>query len=108
VSLHRASPGHQPPQPTSSQPRCNPFDLTISNAHLQRGFNKIYDWNLAASLRRIFAGHVELWRNAKAPMRPDLVAGAKTIRAFDEAITVHSFGGLDGLFGRVWGVVGLH
>ena len=39
---------------------------------------------------------------------PDLVAGAKTIRAFDEAITVHSFGGLDGVFGRVWGVVGLH
>lgn len=72
--------------------RCNPFDLTISNAHLQQGFNKIYDWNLAASLRNIFSGHIELWRNARPPLRPDLVASATTIRAFDEAITIHSFG----------------
>lgn len=78
--------------PAPPLPRCNPFDLTISNAHLQHGFNKIYDWNLAASLRRIFMGHVELWRNAKPPLRPDLVPSAKTIRDFDEAITIHSFG----------------
>ncbi|KAI8471311.1 MAG: Alpha/Beta hydrolase protein [Monoraphidium minutum] len=71
---------------------CNPFELTISNGHLQRGFNKIYDWNLAASLRRIFAGHTELWRGAAPPLRPDLVPAAKTIREFDEAVTIHSFG----------------
>ncbi|GBF96019.1 hypothetical protein Rsub_08834 [Raphidocelis subcapitata] len=71
---------------------CNPFDLSVSNAHLQRGFNKIYDWNLAASLRRIFLGHVELWRNAAPPLRPDLVPAARTIRDFDDAITIHSFG----------------
>lgn len=71
---------------------CNPFDLEISNAHLQRGLNRVYDWNLAASLRRIFASHAELWRSARPPLRPDLVPAAKTIRQFDEAITIHSFG----------------
>jgi predicted alpha/beta-fold hydrolase len=71
---------------------CNPFDLTISNRHLESGFNRIYDANLAASLRRIFARHTELWRTAPPPLRPDLVPSCRTIREFDDAITIHSFG----------------
>lgn len=91
---HAPEPQCHPPTPPAAPAarRCNPFDLTISNASLQRGFNRIYDWNLAAALRRIFARHADLWRNAQPPLRPDLVPSASTIRAFDEAVTIHSFG----------------
>jgi predicted alpha/beta-fold hydrolase len=57
-----------------------------------QGFNKIYNWNLAASLKRIFAKHHLVWRGHPGPAQPQLVPGCTTIREFDEAITVHSFG----------------
>ncbi|KAG2502252.1 hypothetical protein HYH03_000738 [Edaphochlamys debaryana] len=71
---------------------CNPFELTISNEHLTRGFNRIYDLNLARSLARIFAKHAALWTGMPPPFRPDDVAACATIRQFDDAITIHSFG----------------
>jgi predicted alpha/beta-fold hydrolase len=65
--------------------------LTIRCRHLQ-GFNKIYNWNLAAGLKRIFAKHQLVWRGHPGPAQPHLVPACTTIREFDEAITVHSFG----------------
>jgi predicted alpha/beta-fold hydrolase len=44
---------------------CNPFNLTISNAHLTRGFNNVYDANLANSLRAIHSKHAKLWAGMK-------------------------------------------
>ncbi|WIA39316.1 hypothetical protein OEZ86_005431 [Tetradesmus obliquus] len=70
---------------------CNPFDLTISNKQINEGFNKIYNWNLAAGLKRIFAKHHLVWRGHSGPAQPQLVPTCTTIREFDEAITVHSF-----------------
>ncbi len=66
---------------------CNPFCLTISNAALQHGFSRIYDTNLANSLRRIYDKHALLWTGIPPPFRPEDVATAKTIRDFDDAIT---------------------
>jgi predicted alpha/beta-fold hydrolase len=57
-----------------------------------QGFNKIYNWNLAAGLKRIFAKHHLVWRGHRGPAQPHLVPTVTTIREFDEAITVHSFG----------------
>lgn len=36
---------------------CNPFDLPRADDNFSRGFCKVYDRNLAASLRRIYARH---------------------------------------------------
>jgi predicted alpha/beta-fold hydrolase len=57
-----------------------------------QGFNKIYNWNLASSLKRIFLKHQPLWRTYQGPGQPERVPEVNTIREFDEAITVHSFG----------------
>jgi predicted alpha/beta-fold hydrolase len=65
---------------------CTPFQF------YHQGFNKIYNWNLASSLKKIFLKHQPLWRTYKGPGQPELVPEVKTIREFDEAITVHSFG----------------
>lgn len=45
---------------------CNPFNLPMSDRNFQKGFNKIYDWNLAKSLRRIYKGHHHLFEKAAA------------------------------------------
>ncbi|GIL85488.1 hypothetical protein Vretifemale_14002 [Volvox reticuliferus] len=71
---------------------CNPFNLSVSNQGLTRGFNRIYDLNLARSLQRIFAKHALLWTGMPPPFRPDEVPLASTIREFDDCITIHSFG----------------
>lgn len=71
---------------------CNPFDLVLSDANFQTGFNRVYDWNLAASLRGIFQRHAGLWEGAAAPFDPARAAAATTIRDFDDAITRVSFG----------------
>jgi len=71
---------------------CNPFDLSISDANFQVGFNRIYDWNLAAALRRIMGDHGALWNRAKGKFKPKVAQAARTIREFDDAITIHSFG----------------
>ena len=71
---------------------CNPFDLPLADKAFAVGFNKIYDWNLAASLRSIFTQHAALWTDAKPPFDPARAAAARTIRDFDDAITRVSFG----------------
>lgn len=61
---------------------------------LKSGFSRIYDLNLATSLRNIFMKHALLWTGMPPPFRPDDVAAGRcpTIRDFDDAITIHSFG----------------
>ncbi|EFN55873.1 hypothetical protein CHLNCDRAFT_145469 [Chlorella variabilis] len=76
---------------------CNPFDLPLSDSNFQQGFNRIYDWNLARSLNRIYQNHHHLFEAEAAngegrPYRPDVAIGAKTIREFDDAITRIAFG----------------
>lgn len=71
---------------------CNPFDLVLADAAFQKGFNRIYDFNLATNLRRIFVQNAHLWTDAKPPFDPARAATGKTIRDFDDAITRVSFG----------------
>lgn len=55
-----------PPSPLMpSHPPSPPADLTISNANFERGFNRIYDWNLAGALRRIMGKHEMMWNRVK-------------------------------------------
>ena len=90
----------------------NPFDLALSDANFERGFNRVYDFNLARSLRTIFAEHAHLWEEEKEESKggegekekekkkgtldplfdPERAKAAKTIRDFDDAITRVSFG----------------
>jgi predicted alpha/beta-fold hydrolase len=75
---------------------CNPFDLTVSDDNFSKGFNRIYDWNLAKSLRRIYKNHHGLFIDAAArgtkAFDPEKALRAKTIREFDDALTRVSFG----------------
>ncbi|KAL4433399.1 hypothetical protein ABPG77_010252 [Micractinium sp. CCAP 211/92] len=76
---------------------CNPFNLPLSDANFHKGFNKIYDWNLARSLNSIYKQHHHLFEKEAAtpqgrPYRADLALNAKTIRDFDDAITRVAFG----------------
>jgi predicted alpha/beta-fold hydrolase len=78
---------------------CNPFDLTLSNAHLKRGFfGRLYDANLASSLRRIFASHAAVWKEASDAgalppgVDPALVPAVRTIADFDACVTAPTFG----------------
>ena len=64
----------------------------ISDANLREGFNKVYDRNLAKSLRRIYTQHSHLFAGIGGDYQPELAANCKTIREFDDAITRVSFG----------------
>jgi predicted alpha/beta-fold hydrolase len=39
---------------TSAVSLCNPFNLPVCNAALQKGFSKVYDWSLGSKLGSIF------------------------------------------------------
>jgi hypothetical protein len=39
---------------TSAVSLCNPFNLPVCNAALQKGFSKVYDWSLGSKLASIF------------------------------------------------------
>lgn len=74
---------------------CNPFNLTVSDQNFQKWFNRLYDFNLAKSLRRIYKNHHHLFVEAAArgdQYDPERALNAKTIRDFDDAITRISFG----------------
>jgi hypothetical protein len=75
---------------------CNPFDLVLADKAFAAGFNRLYDANLARSLRTIFARHAHLWEDKAAtggkPFDPVAGAAAPSIRAFDDAVTRVSFG----------------
>lgn len=44
---------------------CNPFNLPLCDKNFKKGFNRIYDWNLANSLRRIYSNHHAVFVNAR-------------------------------------------
>lgn len=71
---------------------CNPFNLVESDRNFSRGFNRIYDMNLAKSLRGIFSQHAPLFAHLKHPFQPELAASCRSIREFDEALTRVTFG----------------
>lgn len=75
---------------------CNPFDLTKSDENFNKGINRIYDWNLAKALKRIYSKHYPLFLSAAEkgvkPYQAERALEAKTIRDFDDAITRISFG----------------
>lgn len=49
---------------TAAVAMCNPFNLPMSDKNFQRGFNRIYDWKLAKSLREIYSEHHHLFDEA--------------------------------------------
>ncbi|XP_078440348.1 esterase/lipase/thioesterase family protein [Wolffia australiana] len=71
---------------------CNPFNLVIADEDFRKGFNNIYDKALAGGLRRIFRRHSLLFGEMGGEYNIPLVANAKSVRDFDEALTRVSFG----------------
>lgn len=61
-----------------------------NNFHV--GFNRIYDRNLAHSLRNIYKQHEHLFDGIGGDYQLDLAANCDSIRDFDDAITRVSFG----------------
>lgn len=74
---------------------CNPFDLPLADRNFKKGFNRVYDFNLAKSLRRIYSKHHHLFEEASnknlKSYNPERALYASTIREFDDAITRISF-----------------
>lgn len=74
---------------------CNPFNLPLSDKNFHKGFNRVYDANLARALRRIYAQHHALFEAAAdagaKPFQADLALRARSIREFDDAITRIAF-----------------
>ena len=64
----------------------------ISDDNFHIGFNKIYDKNLARSLRNIFKKHAHLFKGLEDKYDLDLAASCTSIRDFDDAITRRTFG----------------
>ncbi|KAL3132673.1 hypothetical protein ABBQ32_009191 [Trebouxia sp. C0010 RCD-2024] len=73
---------------------CNPLDLAISDDNFHVGFNKIYDKNLARSLRTIFKKHSHLFKGLEDKYDLELANTCTSIRDFDDAITRRTFGQL--------------
>jgi len=60
---------------TSAVSLCNPFNLPVCNAALQKGFSKVYDWSLGSKLGSIF-GCAFRSRGATDRSRSELKHGA--------------------------------
>eukprot|EP00798_Chlamydomonas_sp_ICE-L_P019932 gene19932-26638_t len=71
---------------------CNPFNLVISNAAMETGFNKVYDSSLASNLVGMMEKHADIWKDAEGHVLVDKAKLAKNIRQFDDAITIRCFG----------------
>ena len=59
------------------------------------GFNRVYDQNLARSLRNIFKKHAHLFEGLEDKYDLQLAANCTSIREFDDAITRRTFGKRD-------------
>ena len=77
---------------TGAVAMCNPFDLNACDAALQNGFfGTVYSRAMAKNMRALFAPHEHLFQGL--PNYDNvLVANAKTVRDFDEAVTRVTFG----------------
>lgn len=71
---------------------CFRYLQAISDDNFHVGFNRIYDKNLARSLRNIFKKHVHLFKGLEERYDLDLAASCTSIRDFDDAITRRTFG----------------
>ena len=60
--------------------------------NFKKGFNRVYDSNLAKGLKRIYKSHEHLFEGIQGEYQLDLAANCRTIRDFDDAITRVSFG----------------
>ena len=57
-----------------------------------RGFNRIYDRNLALALRGIFKQHAALFQGLGGEWKPQQALTATSVREFDDAVTRVCFG----------------
>jgi len=75
---------------------CNPFDLTLGDANMRKGFNQVYDRNLASAMSCIMRRNRKVW-NVAREFDLDTACNARSIREWDEAITRVSFGAASGV-----------
>jgi len=77
---------------TAAVSLCNPFNLMLSDRTISRGFNRIYDRRLADSLRGILSSHRQIFEQQESPVDLEKALRCKSIREFDVAVTVPTFG----------------
>jgi predicted alpha/beta-fold hydrolase len=70
---------------------CNPFNLTMGIEALEKGFNKIYDSNLAIAMGGMIRRNQKVWRSAGPEFQMARAAASPSVRAWDDAITRVSF-----------------
>ena len=83
--------GHDTPLSAAAS-LCNPFDLTIGIGDLEKGFNKLYDFNLAKAMRAMVVRNAKVWNAAGVNFDVGDAAVAPSVRAWDDALTRVTFG----------------
>ena len=69
-----------------------PVQVAAGN-NLSVGFNRVFDWDLAAALSRIYRRHAHLFEGKVGPeYNLARAANCQSIREFDDALTKVSFG----------------
>lgn len=71
---------------------CNPFNLTIGIGDLEKGFNRIYDYNLAKQMSAMVQRNAKVWRGAGPDFNPEAARQSPSVRAWDDALTRTAFG----------------
>lgn len=69
-----------------------PWLQGISDVAISSGFSRIYNWRLGSNLSANFAPHRHLFEGSEGGFDLDTAAKSGTIRQFDDALTIHSFG----------------
>lgn len=77
---------------TAAASLCNPHNLVISDKAVSSGFGRLYANRLGTNLSANFARHRHLFEGLEGGYQVERGATCKTIRDYDEAITIHSFG----------------
>lgn len=77
-----------------------PFELAACADALERGFARLYQWDLLRGLKRLVAA--KFAGRADAPVELARIRRLRTLRGFDDAVTapLHGFAGVDDYYRR--------
>ncbi|GJU25202.1 embryogenesis-associated protein EMB8-like protein [Tanacetum coccineum] len=71
---------------------CNPFNVVLAVEELHKGFNKVYDRILGASLSKVFSRHALLFEGIEGDYNISIARNSRSCRDFDESHTRVAFG----------------
>nr|GEX93980.1 hypothetical protein [Tanacetum cinerariifolium] len=71
---------------------CNAFNVVLAVEELHKGFNKVYDRILGASLSKVFSRHALLFEGIEGDYNISIARNSRSCRDFDESYTRVAFG----------------